>query len=166
MPYLLSSLIAFSLIFAEVSLAPHFLSWLAVPSLVLPFISIISIKDRTIFPIILAGLSGLVMDAVSANPIPFYSIAYISIAVISKVFLGIFVSYGEFRANLINMGVGLAVIYGSELAMKVGNIQSFDWMWVLIVNIPLAFLVLAFYMWAGRNYFSWIEKETEERFRQ
>lgn len=165
MTYLFSSLIAFSLIFVEVSLMPHLISWLAVPFLLLPFISIISIKDRTIFPVLLAGVVGISMDAVSGNVIPIYSIAYVLIAVISKVLLGRFISYGELRANMINMIIGITVIYGTELALNFGNIHDFSWLWMFLVDIACAFLVLIVYIWLGRKYFSWVEKMTEERYR-
>jgi len=165
MIYLATISISLVLYFAELSLIPHLLPWFSVPFLLLPFISIYSLKDRTIFPIFLAGLMGVMTDAATGNQIPIYSIAYLSIAVISKIFLGKFNSYGEVRANLINMLTGITIIYGTDLAFKAGDIYSLSWFLPFVLNVILAFAVLVLYIWVGRRFFTWIEKETEERFR-
>lgn len=165
MVYLASSLVAFALFFAEISLLPHLTLWFSVPFLLLPFLSIISLKDRTIFPLILAGFFGLLTDAVSGNAIPVFSIAYLSVVIISKIFFGKFVSYGEFRANLITISIGIAIIYGTDLALRLTSISGFYWLLPFVFNIVFAYLLLILYIWAGRTYFAWIEKNTEERFR-
>lgn len=158
-------LISFILFFAEVSLLPHLLPSLLIPLLLLPFISIISLKDKTIFPIFLAGFFGILTDAVVGNSIPIFSIAYLVTVLISKFFLSKFLSYGEFRANLINLSLAMTIIYGTDIALNLVNIHSWGWLFLLATNVLLTFLVLMVYLWLGQPYFSWIEKETEERFR-
>jgi hypothetical protein len=165
MVYLASILISFILFFADVSLLPHFLPWLTVPFLFLPFISILSLKDRTIFPIILAGVMGLATDAVSGSPVPVFSIAYMAVVIISKVFMGRFLSYGEIRANLINVSVGLTIIYGVNLAIQINTVSGYLWVLAVLANIGATFLTLIAYLWFGHDFFLWIEKETEERYR-
>lgn len=165
MVYLSTILITLLLFFLELSFIPHFGLWMGIPFLLLPFISIISIKDRTIFPVILAAVAGLLVDSVSTVVVPVYAIAFISIALVSKIFLNRFISYGEFRANIINISIGLLIIFGTDIAFRINSISSYAWLWPFSFGIFLTFLTLAIYMYFGHNYFSWVEKETEERFR-
>lgn len=165
MVYLASTLIAFGLFFAELSFFPHFLPLLSVPFLILPFISIISLKDRSMYPIILAGIMGILTDAVAETVFPVFSTTYLVIAIISKFFLNRYESYGEFRANVINLSIGVLIIYGTELALHMGSLSGFSWILPFVLNIGMAFLALALYVLLGRRFFVWVEKKTEERFR-
>lgn len=165
MVYISSLLLVVGLFFVESSMLPHFLSGIMTPLLVLPFISILVLKDRTLFPIILAGVLGMLTDAVAGNYIPVYSIAYLLVIFTSKVFFNRFISYGEFRANIINVFMAITIIYGTEIALTLENINNADWILPLLLNIVLTFAFLFLYMRFGRKYFSWIEKETEERYR-
>jgi len=163
--YLSSATISILLFLAEVSLLPHFLPWLTLPILVLPFISIISLKDRTIFPVILACLLGLLTDSVAGGQVHIYLVAYLGVVLISKLFLDRFLSYGEFRANMISLAFGITIIYGADLAFKIGSLSGWSWVLPLLANLLAILAVLTLYVWLGQRYFCWLEKETEERFR-
>jgi hypothetical protein len=117
------------------------------------------------FPIILAGMMGIITDSQTGLAVPIYSISYIGIAVISKVFLGKFISYGEYRASFVNVSIGIFIIYGTDLALRTSTITGLFWLVPLLFNISATLLVLFIFIILGRHYFNWIEKETEERFR-
>lgn len=165
MIYFSSFLITISLYFLELSLLPHFISWSPMPLLVLPFLSILGLKDRTIFPIILAGIMGIITDSVSGNVIPVFSIAYVLVTLISKIFQAQFLSYGEMRAYMINISLALFIIFGTDFALKIQGLHGFSWVLPLGLSIIITYVLLILYTFLGRKYFSWIEKETEERFR-
>lgn len=165
MTFVFTSIIAAVLFFLEVSVLPHFWFYLAGPFLFLPFLSIISLRDRTIFPIILAAALGLVSDSVSGNVIPVFLIAYLAVTLISKVFMSKFTSYGEIRANIINITIGMFIIYGTDLVLTMGNIKGLQWLLPILINMSVTYLLLIIYIIAGQKYFNWLEKETEERFR-
>jgi hypothetical protein len=166
MTYFSSSLIALLLYFFELSLFPHFSPWLTIPFLLLPFFSILSVKDRTIFPIILAAIFGFLMDASVLSNFPIFVIAFVAITAISKLFFARFVSYGEMRATLLLTLFGLLIIYGFELPLSVTTLSwSFSWLIPIIFNFLLTYLVLAIMFLGFGKYFDWVEKSTEERFR-
>lgn len=165
MIYLSTLLIAMALMLLEVSLAPHLMFIFPLPLFLLPFISIISLKDRTVFPIILAFIMGIIMDAAVNSTIPIYLFAYLSVVIISRVFMGRFISYGEGRANIINIGIGIMIIYGVQIFYKLEYIKSWHWLVPLALSIAVTYILLPIYLRLGRRYFSWIEQETEERFR-
>lgn len=165
MIYASSALIALVLYFVEVSILPHFSFIFVGPLLVLPFISILSLKDRSIFPIILAGVMGILTDALTGGTVPIFLIAYVSIVLISNVFMGRFISYGEIRANIINITIGMVIIYGTDIVIRLTAINSLSWFVPFAVAVGLTYLLLVLYLLVGRTYFAWIEKESEERFR-
>jgi len=165
MVYLSSTLIALVLFLAEVSLLSHFLPWITLPVLVLPFLVIVSMKDRTIYPIFLAGTLGLLTDSVSGGNLHIYLATYLGIVLISKVFLNRFLSYGEFRANLINLAFGVFVIYGADIALKLSVLGGWFWILPIMLNVFVVVVILSLYTLFGQRYFCWLEKETEERFR-
>lgn len=165
MVYLSSSLIALLLFFVEVSLLPHFASWISLPILILPFLSIISLKDRTIFPVFLAVFLGIAMGSVTGEARFTYLVAYLGVVLISKIFLDRFISYGEFRANLVTIIFGIFVIYGSNLVFGTVSLAGWSWLVPVTASVLTTILVLVIYIVLGQKYFSWLEKETEERFR-
>ena len=165
MIFLSSLIIAAVLFFLEASFLPHLLPLSIAPLLILPFISILSLKDRTIYPIFLGGMLGIVTDSISGNQIPIYFISYLLIVLVSKVFLTRFISYGEFRANLLTVTIGMSAIYLVDITSIYAHIQSWAWLTSLVISIFTTYLVLALYLWVGQAYFTWLEKETEERFR-
>jgi cell shape-determining protein MreD len=145
---------------------PHFSPWLTIPFLLLPFITILSIKDRTIFPIILGGIFGFLLDANTFSKFPVFTIAFIAVAAISKLFFARFVSYGEFRATFVLTLIGLAIIYGFEVPAQLSSLTwSFGWLIPIIFNFLLTYFVLVLFIYILRKYFDWVEKSTEERFR-
>jgi Kef-type K+ transport system membrane component KefB len=133
--------------------------------LVLPFILLVSFKDRTIYPIILASLIGILTDATTGSNVPIFFSAYLLVTLIAKVFLSKFINYGELRANLINLLVGMAIILGVDLTTRSISLHGWTWIPVLLINVALTCLILVLYTWFGRRYFSWIESQTEERYR-
>ena len=165
MVYFSATLISFILFFCDLSLLPHLLPALTIPFLFLPFISIISLKDRTIFPIFLAGIIGFLTDGILVNSLPIFSIAYLTVAIMTKVFFERFSGYGELRANIINLFSGLTIIYIPIFIQQFTTISSLSWGINLIFNILANFVVLFLYLWAGQKYFLWVERKTEERFR-
>ena len=166
MTYLASSLIALGLYFVELSLLPHFSPWLTVPFMMLPFLALLSARDRTIFPILLGGAVGLMMDATTLSHIPVFAIAFISVTAISKVFFAQFISYGESRASLLLTLLGLVIIYGFEIPTQLATFTwSIGWLIPILFNIALTFIVLVFMIFGFRKYFDWVEKTTEGRYR-
>jgi len=164
--YVATSLIALLLYFVELSLLPHFSPWLTVPFLLLPFIAIISAKDRTIFPIILGGISGLLMDATTLNRLPVFAITFIVITAISKIFFARFISYGELRATLVLTLIGLILVYSLEIPALLSHFTlTYGWIVPIVFNILATYLVLIIMLYAFRKYFDWVEKTTEGRFR-
>ncbi|GEM_PF-1082076 len=166
MIYLGSSLIALLLYFMELSLLPHFSPWLTIPFLLLPFLSLLSIKDRTIFPIILAAIFGFLLDANVLSKFPIFTIAFVAVTAISKLFFARFVSYGELRASFILTLLGLVIIYGFEVPTQIATLSwSFGWLVPIFFNFILTYLVLIIMIIGFRKYFDWVEKSTEERYR-
>lgn len=165
MVYFSSIIIALGLYFIDLSLLPHTQVWISAPLFLLAFISIISMKDRTIFPIFLAGIMGYLTDSVIMNTVTIYSIAYLSIAIITKVAMNRFISYGELRANFITALLGIVVIYGFDIYTRIDNLNYLGLTIQIGLNTSLMFILIVFYLRAGRKYFSWIEDETESRFR-
>lgn len=160
-------MIALILLFGEVSMLPHFLVLPAGPFLLLPFISIISMKDRTIFPIILAAIMGIFTDGITGNRVPLFTITYVLVVLVSKLFFTRFTSYGEMRASLISLTGALVIILGVDMAVRFMDISSWSVSWILplSISIALTYFLLFIYLWVGHRYFTWVEKETEERFR-
>lgn len=166
MIYLYSSLISLLLYFLELSLLPHFTPWLVVPSLLLPFIVILSVKDRTLFPIILGVAAGMLLDAGTLSKIPVFTITFLLVTALSKIFFLRFVSYGELRASLLLTTLGLVLIYAIQIFPQVTTTQwSIGWFVPLTLNLALTYGALALIIIGFRGYFDWVEKTTEERYR-
>ncbi len=164
--YLYSSLLALLLYFIELSLFPHFSPWLVVPFLLLPFIAILSVKDRTVFPIILGASMGLLLDANTLGQMPIFTISFLLFTTVSKLFFLRFVSYGELRASVALTFIGLTSIYIAEI---VTQISTFKWSVSLLIpiifNYILTFGILVLMIIGLRRYFDLVEKTTEERYR-
>ena len=110
MIFFISWLIILVLLFLEVSFLPHFFTVFG-SFLILPYLVLYSHRDKTIHPFILTFVAGLILDSISGNALPIFSISFLISIFIGKVFFAQFDTYGESRANLIVIIVSLLITY-------------------------------------------------------
>jgi len=155
----------FALSIMGISFLPHFWPYLTTPILVLPYLAIISIKDKTIYPYFLALLAGLIYDSATRLTLPLYTLLFISIILFSKFLFSKLTSYSVNRAIYILVLVGYIISIFFSYDVIISSYQNVSLYILLIINILAVFTESFLLLRFGGKYFDWIEKETRERFR-
>ena len=165
MVYFVSSLFVIVILLFETALLPHFGTWFGGSILLLPFMVLMSHKDKTIFPIFLAAVAGIMLDSVTHNQLPVYAISLVFVATITKIFFSHITAYNEVRANLIIIVVGLVLVYALEIPYQIifHNITAI--VSAIGVNTILNVIFLFIFTIIFKKYFDWLEIKTEDRFR-
>ncbi len=165
MLYLSAFLFTFVISALNVSLLPHFWPFSSQITFVLPFLAIYSLKDKTIFPYLLAVVLGLFYDSLTVASFPFFSVAFLIMTMIGKNFFSKITSYGVERTGWLLTLIGYLIILVSgweRVAVSYTNISLYTGVALNLVSL-FVFQLLIFRLLV--KYFDWVEKTTSERFR-
>lgn len=165
MVYFSAILIAFLSSLLNVSFFPHFLYLSLGFNIFLPFLAMYSIKDKTLFPVLLAFFAGIMYDAFILYNFPIFTILFLFVTITAKLLFNNDSSYNVDRTALIVVGLGLflqtilnyQVLQNSftelNLYLSVAGGIIFTLLWAIIMYKLFP------------RYFDWVEKTTSERFR-
>ena len=165
MVYISSFAIGILLAYLDLSFLPHLLPWYATPILIVPFLAILSIKDATIFPIILAFIIGFVYDASSLGGLPIFTVSLVLMVLLSKILFSRLSNYGIMRTSLLLSSIALAIIYASSYQLILSNFSNYNVYINIAISAAITLIFCAVIYLILRKYFDWIEKTTSERFR-
>lgn len=165
MIYLSTLAIVLGLYILNVSLLPHVSITLSQIVLVLPFISLYSLRDKSIFPYILAVFAGLLYDGATVSVFPIFAVTFLLIVLVGKNIFSKITSYGVERTSLLLTVIGFFAIVLSgweRLLTSYTNIHLY-----LSVGVSfIAIVVIHFVLFrVFQRYFDFVEKTTSERFR-
>lgn len=165
MVYLSATLIAFVLYVTNVSLLPHF--WILGTQFifVIPFLSIYSLRDKTIFPYILAVGVGVFYDALTVSTFPYFAVVLLLTTVVGKNFFSKVTSYGVERTGLLLTVIAYFALLLSNWVLILSSYTKI----VFYTNCLVSLVVLLIFQFViyrvlGR-YYDWVEKTTTERYR-
>jgi len=165
MIYFVSAIITFLLSILGISFLPHFWPYLTTPILVLPYLAIISIKDKTIYPYFMALFAGVIYDVATKLTLPLYTLLFIFIILISKFLFSKLTSYSINRAIYILVAIGFIISVSFSYETVINSYQYSSLYILLVTNLFALFIESFLLLHFGGRYFDWIEKETSERFR-
>jgi hypothetical protein len=163
MPYFLTTLITLILTLADISIVPRLSYYLSLPILALPFIVIVCLRDRTIYPIILALISGIIYSAASGNSI--YVLTFLFVAAIGKVFFANSQNYNYIRSSLALLLIGLAGTIFASYGIIMKSYLNPSLYLLIGLYLLSSIALLPIYGFIGRRFFDYIDKYTAERFR-
>ena len=163
MPYIFSALITLGLSIADISVLPRFSYYLGLPLLALPFIVIISLRDRSIFPIFLAFFAGLIYSSAAGNLI--YVVVFLIAAVTAKLFFADSQDYNYIRSSLVLLAGTLVLMLAASWNILMATWRDPKLYLVLAIYLVGSLLLLPLYSYLGRKYFDYVDKYTAERYR-
>ncbi len=165
MLYFSAFLIAFGISVVNVSLLPHFWMPIAQIVFVLPFLSIYSLKDKTIFSYLLAVTLGVYYDTLTASSFPVFSVTFLLVTMVGKSFFSKITSYGVERTGWLLTLMGYGLILFSDWQRIGANLTHSGLYLQLATNLLFLFVWQLVLYRALTPYFDWVEKFTSERFR-
>jgi hypothetical protein len=149
----------------NVSLTPHFGLSLSHIILVLPFISLYSLRDKTIFPYILSAIVGILYDGSAVSGFPVFSVTFILITLIGKNVFSKITSYGVERTGLYLTVIGYFLILFSDWGRLIANYSDITLYVDIVISLALLVVIQIMLFRVFKNYFEWVEKTTTERYR-
>lgn len=165
MIYLSALTIVLGLYIINVSLLPHILISLSQIVLVLPFISLYSLRDKSIFPYILAVFAGLLYDGATVSAFPIFAVTFLLIVLAGKNIFSKITSYGVERTSLLLTVIGFFAIILSDWERLLTSYTNIN----LYLAVGTSFVVIIFIHFilfrVLQRYFDFVEKTTSERFR-
>ena len=165
MIYFLIYLSSFLLVVLNVSVLPHLGYYVATGIYALPFVAIISIKDKSISPLLLAFMTGIVYDALGGTVFPVYTITFLAVAISAKLLLNNLTSYGVYKASFGLVGVGLLFTIILSYPSVVSSLRNPNLL-VYILSMFLSTFIFAGVLYlSASKFFDYIEKYSSERFR-
>ena len=163
MPFLATFLISIILVFLELSFIPYFDIFGVTPFLFLPFLVDLSLKSRNNFIPILATIAGLFFDFASNGNYPFYTILFIAIALIDRIFFYRKSNYSNKFTYLGIVTISILIVYLFKAETILSNKeywQGFLFSYLICVLLSLVFAVIIDR--ALEKYFIWLEEKTEK----
>jgi divalent metal cation (Fe/Co/Zn/Cd) transporter len=153
------------LYYISTSLLPHIWPYLTAPVLLIPFFAVYSLRDKTIFPYLLAFSIGVLADAYTANGIYINTIIFILIVALGKVVFTNLTNYGLERTSYLLSVVGSLLIYIFDFGIIVSNLANLNLYMIIGLNIFTNTVVVFIWYRFGQKYLDYVEKTTSERFR-
>jgi len=165
MIYLSALTIVLGLYILNISFLPHILISLSQIVLILPFISLYSLRDKSIFPYILAVFAGLLYDGATVSVFPIFAVTFLLIVLAGKNIFSKITSYGVERTSLLLTAIGFFVLVLSDWERLLLSYTNLHLYFALGMSF-IAIMVIHFVLFRiFQRYFDWVEKTTSERFR-
>ncbi len=165
MLYISAILISFLIIFLNISIFPHIWIYLTVPTLMVSFLAVYSLRDRTIFPYFLSFFIGLIYDSASTNNIPIFTITFIGIVIVGKLIFSNLTNYGLERTSYFLVVLAELSLAALSFETISASYQSLALYLILGLNMSMNLLLVFFWYRFGATYLDFVEKTTAERFR-
>ena len=165
MVYLSTFVIAFLLYALNSSFLPHFWFNFNHIILILPFITLYSLRDKTIFPYILAVAIGILYNTIILSSFSYFAVIFLLVTIVGKNIFSKIASYGMSRAAFILTIFGYLLYLASDWKLILNSYNQPKLYISLLFNAFILFLVQIIFTKIFAKYFDWVEKTTTERYR-
>ena len=167
MSYFATTFVIFAFALIETSLLPHFKILGAVPFITLALIAAISVKYRGFAHLFVAFAAGLYFDFISSGVPGLFTGVFVTVALLGRVVFFRDTGYDSTQSFLWLLGLSALFLYLVNGYILVGLSFS-GWQSYLIIavsGVVLTMLVGSAILRFSDGFVSWLNKESEERFR-